>query len=134
MAEGKDVLEGVSTPAPPLDEPVFEPAESKPTELADDVPPFDEGAFSRAPEPTTAEPIIADLDAAKEVEPHAAELEIAPDPIETIAVVGGFVLWAYSWLTSTYSPRKIPRMYPKCRPMLKNPSLNLTLPRPLSSR
>jgi len=31
--------------------------------------------------------VIADLDAAKEVEPHAAELEVAPEPVETIAVV-----------------------------------------------
>lgn len=86
--EGKDKLEDASTPAPPLDEPVLEPVESKPAEPADDVPPFDEDAFSGVPEPTPAEPVITDLDAAKEVEPHAADLEVAPDPIETVIAVG----------------------------------------------
>ena len=79
----KDELENASAAVPPLDEPVLELAESKPAELADGVPSFDEGAFSHA------EPVIADLDAAKEVEPHAAELEVAPDPIETVTVVDG---------------------------------------------
>lgn len=83
MTEGKDELDNTSTPAPPLDEPVLKPAG-----LADDAPPFDEDALPRAPEQTPVEPVIADLDAAKEVEPHAAELEVAPDPIETVSVVG----------------------------------------------
>ena len=37
--------------------------------------------------PAPAELVIADLDAAKEVEPHAADLEVAPEPVETIVVV-----------------------------------------------
>lgn len=72
----------MSVPAPTSDEPAAEPAESKPVELADDVPPVTEDDFPKEPEP-----VIVDLDAAKEVEPHAAELEVAPEPIETVTVV-----------------------------------------------
>ena len=70
----------MSVPAPPSDEPVVEPTESKPTELADDVPTATE-------DPSESEPVIADLDAAKEVEPHATELEVAPEPIATVTAV-----------------------------------------------
>ena len=87
-----EVPEGVLVPALTSDEPVVRPAESKPTELADDVPPVGGDTFSREPEPTPAEPVIAGLDAAKEVEPHAAELEVAPDSIETVTVVPGIAL------------------------------------------
>ena len=37
--------------------------------------------------PAPAELVIVDLDAAKEVEPHAAELEVAPEPVETTVVL-----------------------------------------------
>jgi hypothetical protein len=77
----------VSVPTPTSDEPMAEPAESKPVELASDVPPVAENAFPREPEPTSAELVIADLEAAKEAEPHAAELEVAPEPIEVVIVV-----------------------------------------------
>ena len=66
---------------------MIEPAEPKPTELADDIPPITEEASPKEPEPTPAELAIVDLDAAKEVESHAAELEVAPEPIETVTVV-----------------------------------------------
>jgi hypothetical protein len=77
----------VSVPAPMSNEPVVEPTESKPAELASDVPPIAENAFPTEPESTTAELVIADLEAAKEAEPHAAELEVAPEPIEVVIVV-----------------------------------------------
>ena len=77
----------MSVSAPTSDEPTAKPAESKPTELADNVPPVTEDDFPKEPEPTPAVPVIVDLDAAKEVEPHAAELEVAPEPIETVTVV-----------------------------------------------
>lgn len=65
---------------PPSGEPAVGPDETKTAELVDDVPPV--GASHLEPEP-----VIADLDAAKEVEPHAAELEVAPEPTETVAKV-----------------------------------------------
>ena len=134
MTKGKDELENASTPAPPLVKPVLEPAELKPTELADDVSPFDEDANSRVPEPTPPEPVIADLDAAKEVEPHAAELEVAPDPIGTVTVVGWLCYRVYSQLIGPCRPGKIVTIHPKCRPTLEHPWPSLTLPRPSSSR
>ena len=101
VTEGKDEPEGVFTPGPSSDEPVVEPAESKPTELADDALPVGGDASSREPEPTPVESVIADLDAAKEVEPHAAELEVAPEPIETVTVVRGLI---HSCLFATDRP------------------------------
>ena len=71
-------------PNPISNEPVAEPAWSKPVETADDITPVTEDAFPEEPEL-----VIADLDAAKEVEPHAAELEVAPEPIEIVTVVLG---------------------------------------------
>ena len=65
----------------------MEPVESNPAESADDVPSIAEGTLSKEPESTPAEPVIADLDAAREVEPHAAELGVAPELIEIVTVV-----------------------------------------------
>lgn len=70
----------MSAPAPPSDELVVESTESKPTEPVDDVPTATE-------DPSDSKPVIADLGAAKEVEPHAAELEVAPESIATVTVV-----------------------------------------------
>lgn len=77
--------EVVFTPTLPPHELVVEPIESKPAELADDAPPVTEDALE--PEPIPTEPIIIDLDKAKTVEPHAGELEVAPEPIEIATVV-----------------------------------------------
>lgn len=77
----------MSVPTPTSDEPAAEPAESKPAELADGPSSVPENNLPKEPEPTSAEPVIVDLDAAKEVELHAAELEVAPEPIETVTVV-----------------------------------------------
>ena len=79
--------EGVFTPAPPPDELVIEPSGSEHAELADDVLTVDGGAFSREHEPSPVEPVIADLDAAKGVEQHAAGLEAAPEPFDIVTVV-----------------------------------------------
>ena len=65
---------------PKKDEPVVEVIESNPVGLSDGVPPVTDGT-------SESEPDIAYLDAAKEVEPRAAELEVAPKPIETVTVV-----------------------------------------------
>lgn len=83
----KKATEVGSLPTPPSDEPVAEPAESRPVEL---VHPVAEGPFPKESEPTPTEPVIANLDAAKEVESHAAELEIAPEPMQTVISVLGF--------------------------------------------
>jgi len=133
VTEGEDELENAPTPVPPLGEPVLEPAESKPTKPVEDVPPFDEDA-STVPEPTPAEPAIVDLDAAKEVEPHAAELEVAPGPIEAVIVVGRMAFCVYSRLIGPRRPGEILNTHLKSRPTLENPWPSLTLPRPLSSR
>lgn len=77
----------MSIPAPTSDALVAEPVESNPTELAGDIPSVTEDALPGESEPTPAELVIADLGTAKGVEPHAAELDVAPEPIETVTVV-----------------------------------------------
>lgn len=69
-------------PSPISNEPAAEPAWLKPVEIIGDVPPVTEDAFPEEPGL-----VIADLNAAKEVEPHAAELEVAPEPIEIVTMV-----------------------------------------------
>lgn len=97
------------------DETVAEPVESKPAELEDDVPPIIEESG-----PTPAEPVIVDLSAAKEVEPHAAELEVAPEPIETVTVVPDIPpVHVHSLMSSCRSKQSL-NTYPKNRPMSKN--------------
>jgi len=74
VVEEKEETEVVSVPTLPSGEPVVEPAESDPAELEDDALPVTGGAFPKEPEP-----VIADL--------VAAELEVAPEPIEAVTVV-----------------------------------------------
>jgi len=73
----KEETEVASVPVPPSDEPVVEPAESNPAEPAGDAPPVTEGAFPKEPEPTSAEPVVADFITA----------EVAPEPTEAVTVV-----------------------------------------------
>lgn len=84
--EGDEVSE--VTPAP-------EVVESIPVPVVASVPTPPSDAFLKESEPTPAEPVIGDLDAAREVEPHAAELEVAPEPIETVTVVWGASFWVF---------------------------------------
>lgn len=121
--------------APSSDEPVADATESKTTELADDVPPVAEDTFLQEPEPAPAEPVIADLDVAKEVESHAAKLEVAPGPIETTTVIlSAAYACDHSWLIHSCRPRKIPNIDLKSQPRSKISWPRLKLPRRLSPR
>ena len=88
--EEKEETEIVIVPPPLSSEPIVEP-----TELAGGAPPVAENDSPNKPKTTPAEPVIADLDSAKEVESHAAELEVAPEPIETVTAVLGAALCAF---------------------------------------
>ena len=85
-------------------------------EPADDVPPVVEESGT-----TPTEPVIADLAVAREVEPHAAELEVAPEPIETVTVVLEIACVYVQSLMSSCRRRKILGTCLKRRPNSKNP-------------